>query len=160
MSPPLEMTNNGNTPLPLGQLTEGGKEISRASRQKRISKQLIESKSKLSKDVKNVKNKLEQCQADFPTDDHPSKVQLEDAAEIIRVYNRADSRFITLENTMDDLKSCKQKSITKQYSGSKSLLTKDISNVKNKMEQFETKYIDDNHPCDVQLEDASVIQSC
>ena len=79
MSPPLEMTDNGNTPVaPLVQLTEGGKEISRASRQKRISKQLIESKSKLSKDVNNVKNKLEQYQADFP-----SEVQLEDAAEII-----------------------------------------------------------------------------
>ena len=106
MSPPLEMTDNGNTPWPLGQLTEGGKEISRASRQKRITKQLIESKSKLSKDVNNVKNRLEQYQADFPNDDLSSEVQLEDAAEIVRVYNRASSRFITVENGLDDLKSC------------------------------------------------------
>ena len=122
MAPVLEMTDNGNNPVttpeaPLVQLTEAGKEILRASRQ----------------------NKIEQCQADFPTDDLSNEVQLEDAAEIIRVYNRADSRFITVENTMDDLKSCKQKSITKQYIDSKSLLTKDISNIKNKMEQFEKK---------------------
>ena len=107
MAPPLEMTDNGNTPVaPLVQLTEAGKEISRASRQKRITKQLIESKSKLSKDVNNVKNRLEQYQADFPTDDLSNEVQLEDAAEIIWVYNRAGSRFITVENGLDDLKSC------------------------------------------------------
>ena len=139
MAPLLEMTDNGNNPVttpevPLVQLTEAGKEISRASRL--ITQELIASNSKLAKDVNNVKNKSEQCQADFPTDDLSNEAPLEDAAEIVRVYNRADSRFITVENTMDDLKSCKQKSITKQYIDSKSLLTKDISNIKNKMEQF------------------------
>ena len=58
---------------------------------------------------------------------------------------------------MDDLKYCKKKSITKQYIDSKSLLTRDISNIKNKIEQFEEKYIDDNHPCDETLWEASEI---
>ena len=62
-----------------------------------------------------------------------------------------------MENTIDDLKYCKKKSITKQYIDSKSLLKRDISNIKNKIEQFEEKYIDDNHPCDEQLWEASEI---
>ena len=93
------------------QLTETGKEILRASRQRRITKELIASKSKLSKDVNTVKKILDQYQADFPNDDLSSEVQLEDAAEVVRVYNRASSRFTTVENGLDDLKSCIFKSM-------------------------------------------------
>ena len=90
MAPLLEMTDNGNNPVttpevPLVQLTEAGKEISRASRQRQIQQELIASKSKLSKDVNTVKKILGQYQADFPNDDLSNEVQLEDAAEVVRV---------------------------------------------------------------------------
>ena len=133
MSPPLEMTDNGNTPLV--QLTEGGKETARASKQRRIAKQLIESKSRLTRDINNVKHKLEQYEAEFSSDDHPSEVQLEDASEIIRVYNRADSRFIHLENGMDDLKSCICESIVMTDDDTQ----KELDNVDTELIKYENK---------------------
>ena len=88
MAPLLEMTDNGNnqvtTPeVPLVQLTEAGKEISRASKQRRIEQDLKSSKSKLSKDVNTVAKMLDAYQTDFPNDDLTSEVQLEEAADVI-----------------------------------------------------------------------------
>ena len=93
----------------MGQLTEGGKETARVSKQRWIAKQLIDKKSKLTRDINNVKDKLEQYETNFVDDDHPCEVQLEDASEIVRVYNRADSRFIRLENGTDELKHVSRK---------------------------------------------------
>ena len=136
MPPPLEMTDNRNTPL--GQLTEGGKETARASKQRRIAKQLIESKSKLTRDINNVKHKLEQYETNFSSDDYPCEVQLEDASEIVRVYNRADSRFIHLENGMDDLKTCICESIVMTDDKTQ----KELDNVDSELIKYEKKLAD------------------
>ena len=95
------MADNGNTP---SQLSEGAKEAARVSKQKRITKQLFGRKSLLTKDINNVKDKLEQYETNFVDDDQPCEIQLEDASEIVRVYNRADARFLHLESGMEELK--------------------------------------------------------
>ena len=95
------MADNWNTP---SQLSEGAKEATRVSKQKRITKQLFGRKSLLTKDINNVKEKLEQYETNLVDDDQPCEIQLEDASEIVRVYNRADSRFLHLESCMDELK--------------------------------------------------------
>ena len=69
---------------------------------------------------------------------HPSKAQLEDAAEIIRVCNRADSRFITLENGMDDLKSCICESIVMTDDDTQ----KELDNVDTELIKYENKLAD------------------
>ena len=93
MAPLLEMTDNGNNPVttpevPLVQLIETGKEISRARKQRRIEKELKSRKSKLSKDVNTVTKMLDAYHADFPEDDINCEVQLGEAAGILRVMER------------------------------------------------------------------------
>ena len=92
------MSDNGNNPT--SQVTEGATEAVRVSQQKRITKQLFGRKSLLTKDIKNVKEKLELYETNFIDDDQPCEIQLEDASEIVRVYNRANTRFLHLESGM------------------------------------------------------------
>ena len=96
------MSDNRNNPT--SQVTEGAKEATRVSKQKRITKQLFGRKSLLTKDIKNVKEKLELYETNFIDDDQPCEIQLEDASEIVRVYNRANTRFLHLESGIEELK--------------------------------------------------------
>ena len=77
------MSDNGNNTT--SQVTEGAKEAVRVSQQKRITKQLFGRKSLLTKDINNVKDKMEQYETNFVDYDQPNEIQLEDASEIVRV---------------------------------------------------------------------------
>ena len=90
------MTDNGNNPA--NQVTEGATEAMRVNQQKRLRNMLIGRKSLLTKDVKNVKEKLDIFETDFEDDDQPCENQIEDANDIVRVYTRATTRHQHLEN--------------------------------------------------------------
>ena len=60
------MSNNGNNPT--NQVTEGATEAMRVNQQKRIRNMLVGRKSLLTKDVKNVKEKLELYETNFVDD--------------------------------------------------------------------------------------------
>ena len=63
------MKDNGNNPT--NQVTEGATEAMRVNQQKRLRNMLIGRKSLLTKDVKNVKEKLDIFETDFEDDDQP-----------------------------------------------------------------------------------------
>ena len=117
MAPVTEMADYGNNPVLAPeaqpeQPSQAGKEISRAARQKRIELNARDCKSKLSKDINTVTKMLDAYHEDFPEDDINCEIQLGEATAILRVIERAGSRWIAVEKELDDLKSCICESLT------------------------------------------------
>ena len=96
------MTDNGNNPVNL--VAGGATEAVRINQQKRLKNMLMSRKSSLTKDVKNVKDKLDIFETNFEDDDQPCENQIEDANDIVHVYTRAEARFQHLENGIEELR--------------------------------------------------------
>ena len=96
------MTDNGNNPVNM--MAEGAKEAMRVNQQKRLKNILLGRKSLLTRDVKNVKEKLDIFETNFEDNDQHCENQIEDANDIVRVYTRATTRFQHLENGIEELK--------------------------------------------------------
>ena len=88
------------------QPSQAGREFSRAARQKRMELNARDCKSKLSKDINTVTQMLNVYHEDFPEDDINWEIQLGEANAILRVIERAGSRWEAVEKALDDLKSC------------------------------------------------------
>merc|ERR1712215_448843 len=63
-------------------------------------------KQKLTRDINTVTQILIDYQAEFPEDDLTCEIQLKEANDIIKVFERAGDRWEAVEKTLDDLKSC------------------------------------------------------
>ena len=142
MAPVREMADNGNNPVetPEVQLelpSQTGREILRAAKQRRIEQDIKSSKSKLSKDVNTVTKMLVAYQTDFPDDDITCELQLGEAADIIRVIERANLRWITVENELDDLKSYICESVTMSDTDT----LKELDTVDAEMTKYEAKLV-------------------
>ena len=96
------MTDNGNNPVNLE--AGGATEAVRINQQKRLKNMLMSRKSSLTKDVKNVKEKLDIFEVNFDDDDQPCENQIEDANDIVHVYARTKTRFQHLENGIEELR--------------------------------------------------------
>ena len=92
-------------PLPTGE------EISRAARQRRLELSAKDCKHKLTRDVNTVTQMLTEYQAEFPEDDLTCEIQLREANDIIKVFERAGDRWEAVETVLD-LKSCIFSSLT------------------------------------------------
>ena len=155
MAPVREMADNGNNPVatPEVQLelpSQTGREISRAAKQRRIEQDIKSRKSKLSKDVNTVTKMLVAYQTDFPDDDITCELQLGEAADIIRVIERASSRWITVENELDDLKSCICVSVVMSDTDT----LKELDIVDAEMTKYEAKLVD------VKKEKRDILKRC
>ena len=69
----------------------------RIDQQNRLKNRIISSKTSLTKDVKDVKVKIDLFEATFDDNSSHSDNQIEDAIDIIQVYSRAKTRFQYLE---------------------------------------------------------------
>ena len=117
MAPVTEMADYGNNPVLVPEAqpelpSQAGREISRAARQRRIELNARDCKSKLSKDINTVTQMLNVYHEDFPEDDINCEIQLGEATAILRVIERAGSRWEAVEKALDDLKSCIFESLT------------------------------------------------
>ena len=130
------MSDNGNNPT--SQVTEGATEAMRVNQQKRIKNMLIGRKSLLTKDIKNVKEKLELYETNFIDDDQPCENQLEDASEIVSVYNRANTRLLHLENGIKELKAsiCESSVMTEDE------IQKDLEKLGVDLHRYEKNFTD------------------
>ena len=130
------MTDNGNNPT--NQVTEGATEAMRVNQQKRLRNMLIGRKSLLTKDVKNVKEKLDIFETNFEDDDQPCENQIEDANDIVRVYNRANTRLLHLENGIEELKAsiCDSSVMTEDE------IQKDLDKLDVELHRYEKSFTD------------------
>ena len=109
MAPVTEMADYGNNPVLASeaqpeQPSPAGREISRAARQKRMELNARDCKSKLSKDVNTVTRMLNVYHEDFPEEDINCEIQLGEAIAILRVIERAGSRWEAVEKALFYLK--------------------------------------------------------
>ena len=89
-----------------------GNEISRAARQRRLELYAKDCKHKLTRDINTVTQMLIDYQAEFPEDDLTCEIQLREANDITKVFERAGDRWEAVETVLDDLKSCIFSSLT------------------------------------------------
>ena len=89
-----------------------GEEISRAAKQKRLENLAKSCKQKLTSDVNTVTKMLNEYHTDYPEDNLSNKLQLGEATDIIKVFDRVGDRWNTVETTLDDLKTCIFSSLT------------------------------------------------
>ena len=130
------MTDNGNNPT--NQVTEGATEAMRVNQQKRLKNMLMTRKPSLTKAVKNVKEKLDIFEVNFDDDDQPCENQIEDATDIVRVYNHANTRLLHLENGIEELKAsiCKSSVMTEDE------IQKDLDKLDVELHQYEKSFTD------------------
>ena len=89
-----------------------GEEISRAAKQKRLENLAKSSKQKLTSDINTVTKLLNEYHKNYPEDNLSCDVQLEEATDIIKVFNRVGDRWNTVETILDDIKTCIFSSLT------------------------------------------------
>ena len=92
--------SNGNNSADTGRGTDAVK-IDEAGR---LKKRLKCWKSAVTVDVSACIKKLQYFEAQYENDLAPTGVQIELANKILATHSRAETRFITLESNMEDLK--------------------------------------------------------
>ena len=89
-----------------------GEEISRAAKQRRLENLAKSCKYKLTSDVNTVTQMLTEYHAEFPEDNLNCDLQLREATDIIKVFDRVGDRWNAVETVLDDLKTCIFSSLT------------------------------------------------
>ena len=89
-----------------------GEEISRQAKQKRLENLAKSYKQRLTSDINTVTKMLNEYQKDYPEDNLSRKLQLQEATDIIKVFDRVGDRWNTVETTLDDIKTCIFSSLT------------------------------------------------
>ena len=94
--------------------SEADEEISRQGEQKRLENQAKSFKQRFSSDIKTANKMLDEYKKDYPTDESSCATQLQDAKNIIIVFDRVTDRWKTVESLQDDIKVCIFSSVTLQ----------------------------------------------
>ena len=114
--------------------SEADVENSRQGDQKRLENKAKMFKQRFTSDLKTANKILDEYKKDYPTDESSCATQLQDAKNIIIVFDRLTDRWKNIESLQDDIKVCIFSSVTLQE--------KEIDEKVEKVEASLTDYAD------------------
>ena len=116
--------------------SEADEEISRQGDQKRLENQAKSFKQRFSSDLKTANKILDDYKKDYPTDESSCASQLQDAKNIIIVFDRLTDRWKNIESLQDDIKVCIFSSVTLQEKE----VDEKIEKVEASLEDYANRY--------------------